>query len=96
MDERGTLGTISIDKREDRGAEEMMAIAWSYAACIHIGVDPCFVFHNEGYRGGGSYIAEAFARKEYFGVPMLRWIGLTADEKNAATSHVKPYPNMLK
>ncbi len=94
--ERPTLSASAIEKRERREAEEMMAIAWSYAACIHLGLDPYVVFHDEGYQGGGSYIAECFNNKNYFGVPMLQWVGMTADEKRAPDLQVKPYPFMLK
>lgn len=94
--ERVTLDEISIGKRKDREAEEMMAIAWSYAACMHLGLDPVFVFHEDGYRGGGSYIAENFREKRYFGVPMLQWVGLTFDDANALKHGAVPYPVMIK
>jgi hypothetical protein len=94
--ERATLNEITIGKRENSQAEEMMAIAWSYAACVHIGLDPYFVFHDKGYKGGGSYIADNFSNKQYFGLPMLQWKGMAADEKNAAILNVQPYPNMIK
>ena len=94
--ERVTLTATTIEKREMREAEEMMAIAWSYAACIHLGLDPYVVFHDDGYKGGGSYIADNFSNKNYFGLPMLQWKGMTADEKNAVLLNVKPYPYMLK
>lgn len=82
--------------RPDREAEEMMAIAWSYAACVHLGLNPSFVFHDDGYKGGGSYIAENFRNKQYFGLPMLQWVGLAYDEANAAKNGSKPYPAMIK
>jgi hypothetical protein len=94
--ERNGLNAASIAQRQNREAEEMMAIAWSYAACIHLNIDPLFVFHDNGYQGGGSHIAENFNNKRYFGLPMLQWIGLTADEKNAAIMNVSPYPSMIK
>lgn len=94
--ERCTLTASAIEKRQMRAAEEMMAIGWSYAACIHLGLDPYIVFHDEGYQGGGSYIADNFNDKRYFGLPMLQWRGMAADEKKAAELQVKPYPFMLK
>lgn len=94
--ERSLLNAGSIEKRENREAEEMMAIAWSYAACIHLELDPYFVFHDEGYRGGGGYIADNFNNENYFGLPMLQWKGMTADKKNAASLGVAPYPAMIK
>ena len=94
--ERVGLTATLIEKRASREAEEMMAIAWSYAACIHIGLDPYFVFHDDGYKDGGGYIADNFKEKKYFGLPMLQWIGLTADEKTAGILQIEPYPHMLK
>lgn len=94
--ERPSLTAVAIEKREHREAEEMMAIAWSYAACMHLGLDPYVVFHDDGYKGGGSYIADNFANKNYFGLPMLQWKGMAADEKNALLLNVFPYPYMLK
>lgn len=94
--ERAALTASAIEKREQREAEEMMAIAWSYAACMHLGLNPYVVFHDEGYQGGGSYIADAFNNKCYIGLPMLQWIGLTADEKNAPELNTAPYPHMIK
>lgn len=96
VSERVTLTASVIEKREMREAEEMMAIAWSYAACMYLGLDPYVVFHDEGYKGGGSYIADNFNDKKYFGLPMLQWKGMAADEKKAAELQVKPYPFMIK
>jgi hypothetical protein len=95
-EKRPLLNAQTIMQSNFRDAEEMMAIAWSYAACIHLSIDPCFVFHNDGYKGGGSYIADNFKQKKYFGLPMLQWVGMTADEKNADKLKVNPYPHMIK
>lgn len=94
--ERISLNAASIEKRENREAEEMMAIAWSYAACIHLNIDPLLVFHEHGYKAGGKNIADNFSNKNYFGVPMLQWVGLTVDEKNAVELNVEPYPHMMR
>jgi hypothetical protein len=77
-------------------AEEMMAIAWSYAAALAVPIEPALVFHSGGYAGGGKAILESFSQGRYFGVPMLEWLGLTADKKKAALLDVPPYPHMLK
>lgn len=94
--ERQSLSPETIAQRPNNAAEEMMAIAWSYAACIHLKINPNFVFHDNGYKGGGSYIADNFRDKKYFGLPMLQWIGLTADERRAAELKIDPYPAMIK
>lgn len=94
--ERQCLDASAIEKREHREAEEMMAIAWSYAACIHLGLDPYIVFHDEGYQGGGSYIADNFGNKNYFGLPMLQWKGMALDEINACKQNLQAYPHMIR
>jgi hypothetical protein len=84
--DRSRLTAQSIIKRTNREAEEMMAIAWSYAVCIHLLIDPLFVFHSEGYKDGSNYITDSCSRNDYFGLPMLESIGLTTDL----------YPDMIK
>ncbi|MGO4877667.1 aspartyl/asparaginyl beta-hydroxylase domain-containing protein [Pedobacter psychrotolerans] len=56
---------------------ELMAIAWSYAASVHLGIDPHIVFHDNGYKGGGQSIVENFTQGRFFGVPLLQWNGMT-------------------
>lgn len=94
--ERPFLEQCNIATRPWRESEEMMAIAWSYAACRHLGIDPAFVFHDDGYKGGGASIAENFDNGHYFGLPMLQWVGMAADRKLAAEINVEPYPAMLR
>jgi hypothetical protein len=60
-------------------AGELMAIAWSYAACVHLELDPHVVFHEAGYKGGGAGIVENFSEGRYFGVPMLAWQEMTTE-----------------
>jgi len=77
-------------------ADEMMAIAWSYAAAIHLGLPPTLVFHDKGYRGGSSALIENFSAGRFVGVPMLDWIGLTVDPHRWAAGPGSPYPTMIK
>jgi hypothetical protein len=90
--ERATLSGTAIAERANREAEEMMAIAWSYAACIHLDIDPDFVFHEHGYQAGGSSIMENFKQGRFFGVPMLQWVGLTIEKAKEPGDIV--YPKM--
>ena len=94
--DRKKMDGILTNENKEAPAEEMMAIAWSYAAAVYLNLDPKIVFHEFGYKGGGGFIAENFANKNYFGVPMLQWLGFTKDEKNAVKKGVLPYPHMLK
>lgn len=88
---RPTLTEVSGDP-----AEEMAAIAWSYAAALAAGVDPALVFHGEGYQGGGGNLVDALARDHAPGVPMLHYYGMTALKKHAAELGLPAYPEMAR
>lgn len=94
--ERVMVNEKSIAQRPMREAEEMMAIAWSYAACVYLDMDAGFVFHDHGYKNGGSNIAENFKEGRYFGLPMLQWTGMALERKNEAEPDKPVYPAMLK
>lgn len=94
--DRSQLSGPTIGQRTDHAAEEMMAIAWSYAACVHLGISPYFVFHEGGYHGGGKEIADNFIEGRYFGTPMLQWVGLTAEASKATELGINPYPFMIR
>lgn len=94
--ERARLNGKEIGSRPQNAAEEMMAIAWSYAACVYLSIDPYFVFHNEGYQGGGHQLADNFKEGRYFGTPMLQWVGLTAEKARANELGINPYPSMIR
>jgi hypothetical protein len=88
--------TAFLHDAGDDPAEEMMAIAWSYAAALHLKIDPTIIFHKGGYRGGGSWIVENFAAGCYFGVPMLDYVGLAVDIARARREGLMPYPHMRR
>lgn len=78
------------------GGEEMGAIAWSYAAALHIGIDPAVVFHEHGYKKGSDSLLDNFSHGRYLAVPLLQWMGLTFDEKKAREQGIAPYPHMVR
>jgi hypothetical protein len=103
LHEAGHLAVIPAQQRRQardnvskKASEEMMAIAWSHAALLHLGLEPSVVFHDGGYRGWSEALIENFAQGRYIGVPMLQWIGLCVDEKRAKEVGIRPYPNMIK
>ena len=103
LHEAGHLALLPAQQRarlEDNagvdGGFEMAAIAWSYAAILHLEMDPAIVFHPAGYKGGAQAILDNFAQRRYIGVPILEWLGMTADSKRAAALGVPAYPHMLK
>ena len=72
-----------------------MAIGWSDAAALHLGLDPAVVFPAAGYRDGSVSLLDNFANGRYVGVPMLQWVGLTADATRAEALGVAEYPHIL-
>jgi hypothetical protein len=84
-----------LENNDLNNAGEMMAIAWSYAACLYINIDPYIVFHENGYKSGGSSIVANFNKGQYFGVPMLQYYGLALDATQAKLRGVNPFPHML-
>ncbi|MFI5137331.1 MAG: hypothetical protein ACHQIM_05850 [Sphingobacteriales bacterium] len=92
--ERKTIGNPLPDYSD--GGFEMMALAWSYAACLHIGLAPSVVFHPDGYKGESDNILGNFAEGRYIGVPMLQYLGLAYEKKKAIELNTLPYPNMVR
>jgi len=98
VEERTAVGG-DMGKGKDYSAamgEEIMAICWSYAAAIRLGLPPEFVFHPNGYKGASDWYIEQFTSGSYIGLPGLQWLGLCYDQKNAAAQGVPPYPHMIK
>ena len=92
---RANMSDNLEDNDMNRGGE-MMAIAWSYAAGVHLGIDLGIIFHEDGYRGGGKNIIQNFAKGNFIGVPLLQWAGMTCDVKRAAELNLLPYPVMKR
>ncbi|WP_144394759.1 hypothetical protein [Pleionea sediminis] len=65
--------SISGDAKDfgHSASDEMAAIAWSWAAIVHINLPPDVVFHPDGYKGGSNSIINAFQNGHGFGYPML-------------------------
>ncbi|SRR5579871_457912 len=91
LHEAGHLAVLTPEERNvsrpdlSQPAGELGAIAWSWAAAVHLQIDPRIVFHPHGYRGGSDALIENFEAGRFIGVPFLGWIGLTS---------VPTYPQM--
>lgn len=94
--DRSMLSNATIVTSRQREAEEMMAIAWSYAAARHLQIDPHIVFHDEGYNGGGSGIVEEFNAGRCLGTPLLESLGMTRVGDSSTMAHEEVYPVMKK
>jgi hypothetical protein len=77
-------------------AEEISAIAWTWAASRFLDIDPAETFHIDVISGNGPTLLENFLERRYVGVPMLQYWGLTVEAKNAASKGIDPYPHMLR
>ncbi|HEY0302592.1 MAG TPA: hypothetical protein VGC36_14700 [Rhizomicrobium sp.] len=103
LHEAGHLAVVPAARRaafhHDVGndpAEEMTAIAWSYAAALHLNLDPALVFHADGYRGGGESILDSFRLGSGIGVPMLGYLGLTHAGPAPRPPGAQPFPAMIR
>ncbi len=72
-DMNGDLGNDNIQQ-----GGEMAAIAWSYAACMHLSIDPRIVFHEHGYKGYSEKLIGQFENGNGLGVPLLIWQDMAA------------------
>lgn len=81
------------DPQNDLGLE-IAAIAWSFAALRHIGIDPAVVFHAGGYRGASSAYIENFTSGCYVGVPLLAYFDMTLERDDGSGQAV--YPRMAR
>jgi hypothetical protein len=93
---RGNLCGNVADGDQDNGGNEMAAMAWSFAAALHLGIDPAIVFHPHGYKGSSEAYLTAFRNRQYFGLPLLQWYGLSFDDKHALAMGVPPFPHMTR
>lgn len=92
---RATMGGNLENNNLNQGGE-IMAIAWSYAACVHLGIDPKIVFHANGYKNGSDNLVNLFNNGATFGQPLLQWAGMTyCTHEQAAKFNTKPFPHMI-
>jgi hypothetical protein len=73
------------------GGEEIVAMLWSYAACLKIGLPPEVVFHPNGYKGDSEWILTNYQEGTFIGLPLLQWMGLCAPQGKEPA-----FPVMLK
>ena len=95
LHEAGHLAVLTKAQRlnstgdfSDDGGYEMAAIAWSFAASVHLGLAIDVVFHKGGYKNDSDWLIELFTSGKSIGVPILEWKGMTT------VSERPKYPNM--
>ena len=80
---RRRFGSEGGDAGLDMQRVEQRAIAWSYAAAEHLGLDPGLVFHDGGYRGHAEGLRRTFALGVCPGASTLEEVGLTMTVERA-------------
>ena len=99
LHEAGHIAVADPDRRtapllRPTKAEEMAALAWSFAAITHIGISPEVVFHQEGYQGGSKELIAAFETATGPGLPMLAWFGMIANPNGPQDDALPRFPKM--
>lgn len=92
---RPRLSGKLLEAGENMELVELAAMAWSYAACIHLGIDPAVVFHPAGYKGKSQALLLSFNLGVYPGACHLQALGLAVAGRDAVGPD-RPYPHMLK
>lgn len=90
-EDRPTLGPLEPDP-----TDEMMAIAWSFAAARQCDLPLRQLFHSGGYREDSAKLIQSFATGHYIGAPMLGYYGMCADMRTALEQGVASFPNMIR
>lgn len=85
----------NVDPTGQSGSE-LAAILWSYAAARAMNLPPEVVFHPNGYKGDSEWLIKNFSEKTFVGLPLLVWMGMTADEKKAKELGISPFPEMIR
>jgi hypothetical protein len=76
--------------------EELGALAWSYAAVVHLALGSELVFYPGSYHGWATSLVENFAEGRYIGIPLLQRYGMAMEQRFAAEFGLEPYPHMLR
>jgi hypothetical protein len=76
--------------------EELGALAWSYAATVHLGLHAEVVFYPGSFTGWATSLIENFGEGRYLGVPLLQRYGMAVEARCATERGVEPYPHMMR
>ena len=88
LSDQVNLPDVSMD------AIESYSIAWSFAASVHLGIDPRIVFHKDGYKGQSESLLLNFSVGVYIGANGLQDFGMTYTGEKALG--MPAFPQMIK
>lgn len=92
----GTQRNILHNDVSKNAGDELAALAWSWAALVHLNLAPEVVFHPNGYKGDSDWLIDIFSNGGNIGVPLLQWMGLTAEPDKAEKLGWKAFPQMQR
>jgi len=92
---RAALNDALDDAAAAPEAGEVEAIAWSWAALVHLGLAPEVLFHAEGYKGRSEQLKLTYSLGVFPGVAGLARCGMTASGPFAEPG-VARYPAMQR
>lgn len=85
--ERPLLQNNIAHDRPDKQGDEMAVLLWTFAACQKIGLPYEVVFHPDGYKGSSQWLIAMFTSKNYIGLPLLVWMGMTQTDSFPTMTH---------
>lgn len=91
-----TQRNASYNDVSKNAGDEMAALAWSWAALVYLNLPPEVVFHPNGYKGQSDWLIDTFNSGGNIGVPLLQWMGLTAEPSKAEKLGWKAFPHMQR
>ena len=94
--ERALLNDAIDNQQPDAATDEVEAIAWSWAALVHLGLPGELLFHPGSYKGQAEGLLMSYRLGVYFGAAGLARRGLCLLPAQAAGSGVQPYPHMQR
>jgi len=89
--------TDNVGKSPEIGdSYEVESICWSYAAVLHLGMNPEILFHNKGYRGNAQNLLFGFTLGVYPGIVGLEKAKMAFGSLKSAEMNIEPFPSMEK
>jgi hypothetical protein len=73
---------------------ELEAMAWSWAATLHLGLAPEELFHPQGYKGQSAGLLLSYSLGVCPGAVGLANAGMTLVGEAASAARMPPYPHM--
>lgn len=95
-DIRATASDALQELPQVPGGGELEALAWSYAAVVHLGLPPTVLFHEGGYKGNAAALSQSYALGVCPGLRGLCEAGLTAAPGFPSVQSDVRYPAMIR